>query len=161
MRGGALPPAILCASLGLALAAAERELCRLGIFAVVAAAGALAWVRLPASWTDGIFLGCWSSIVFNAGHTHLAGPPRRISTLLLCCNTGIWAGAVISVAARKADLLLALACTLTVLPASWAVRRGGSIAVKVLSSWLIAVAILAATLQFLPVTPGYLPDHMD
>jgi hypothetical protein len=35
------------------------------------------------------------------------------------------------------------------------------IVVKVVSSWLIAVAVLAATLQFLPVTPGYMPDHLD
>lgn len=92
---------------------------------------------------------------------HVVRPLSRTSTLLLCSNTGIWAGAVISVAGHKVDLLLAIPCTLTLLPASWAVRRGGSIAVKIVSSWLIAVAILAATLQFLPVTPGYLPDHMD
>jgi hypothetical protein len=36
-----------------------------------------------------------------------------------------------------------------------------AIIVKISSSWLIAVAILALTLQFLPVTPGYVPDHLD
>lgn len=161
MRGGALPPAILCAALGLALASAERRSWRLGVIAVVVVAGAAAWVPLSANWVDAIFLGCWSSIVINAMRVHLVRPPGRITTLLLCTNTGVWAGAVISVAGRKADLLLALPGTLTLLPAAWAVRRGGSIVVKVVSSWLIAVAILAATLQFLPVTPGYLPDHMD
>jgi len=29
------------------------------------------------------------------------------------------------------------------------------------SSWVIAIAALAATLQLLPVTPGYLPDHLE
>jgi hypothetical protein len=33
--------------------------------------------------------------------------------------------------------------------------------IKVVSSWVIAVAILAATLQLLPVTPGCLPDHLE
>lgn len=161
MRGGALPPAILCAALGLALASADRKLWRLCIAAAVAMAVAAAWVRLPAGWTDEIFLGCWSSTVFNAVRVHLARPSSRTSTLLLCFNTGFWTGAVISVAGRKPDLLLAIPCTLTLLPASWAIRRGASIAVKIVSSWLVAVAILAATLQALPVTPGYLPDHMD
>jgi len=29
------------------------------------------------------------------------------------------------------------------------------------SSWLIAIAVLAAALPYLPVTPGYLPDHLE
>lgn len=161
MRGGALPPAILCTALGLALASADRKFWLLGIIVVAGAAGAGAWVRLPGPWTDAIFLGCWSSTVVNALRVHVVRPWGRTSALVLCSNTGIWTGAVISAAGRKPDLLLAIPCTLTLLPAAWAIRRGGSIAVKIVSSWLIAVAILAATLQFLPVTPGYLPDHMD
>jgi urease accessory protein len=35
------------------------------------------------------------------------------------------------------------------------------IAPKVLAAWLIAVALLAALLRFVPVTPGYLPDHLE
>jgi hypothetical protein len=35
------------------------------------------------------------------------------------------------------------------------------LALRVIGSWLIAVAMLGALLQFLPVTPGYLPDHME
>lgn len=161
MRGGALPPAILCAALGLALACGETKVPRLGVITAAIAALGAAGVRLPAGWTDAVFLGCWSSTALNSVRVHLVGPWGRTATLLLCANTGIWAGAVISVAGRKTDLLWALPCMLTLLPASWAVRRGGSIAVKVVSSWLVAIAILAATLQFLPVTPGYLPDHMD
>lgn len=161
MRGGALPPATLCAALGLALTCVETRFWRLGIITCAAVALAAAWIRLPAGWANAIFLGCWSSTALNSVRVHLVGPSGRTSTLLLCANTGIWTGAVISVAGRKADLLAALPCTLTLLPAAWAVRRGWSIAVQVVSSWLLAVAILAATLQFLPVTPGYLPDHMD
>lgn len=148
-------------ALGLALAAADRRFWLSGVIGVGAVAGASTWIRLPASWTDAVFLGCWSSAVLNALRVHAARPSGRASTLLLCSNTGIWTGAVISLAGRKANLLLAIPCTLSLLPASWAVRRGGAVAVKIVSSWLIAVAILAATLQFLPVTPGYLPDHMD
>jgi hypothetical protein len=57
--------------------------------------------------------------------------------------------------------LKALPCVLIFLPASWVAGRYGSIPVKVVSSWVIAVAVLAAALQLLPVTPGYLPDHLE
>lgn len=39
--------------------------------------------------------------------------------------------------------------------------HGKAIAWQVLLSWLIAVAVLTATLAFLPVTPGYAPDHLE
>jgi len=68
---------------------------------------------------------------------------------------------VISLAGSRLDVLKALPCALIVLPASWVVRRYDSIPVKVVSSWVIAVAVLALTLQLLPVTPGYLPDHLE
>jgi hypothetical protein len=55
----------------------------------------------------------------------------------------------------------ALPWALLVVPASLTVRWRLPVAIKVVSSWLIAVAALEATLQFLPVTPGYMPDHME
>ena len=50
---------------------------------------------------------------------------------------------------------------LALLPAAWIANRRVLIALRVAASWLIAVAMLGALLQFLPVTPGYLPDHME
>jgi hypothetical protein len=44
---------------------------------------------------------------------------------------------------------------------AWIVRSSLPIVLKVISSWVIAVAALVATLELLPVTPGYLPDHLD
>lgn len=76
-------------------------------------------------------------------------------------NTGAWAGAAAAVAATRAELLVALPWVLVLVPATWAHRRGGAIATKVLACWLVAIAVLAAMLQFLPVTPGYMPDHME
>ena len=40
------------------------------------------------------------------------------------------------------------------------VLRGWSIGLKVLASWLAAVAILATMVSLTP-TPGYKPDHME
>ncbi|MGC1729906.1 MAG: hypothetical protein WA747_11045 [Steroidobacteraceae bacterium] len=86
---------------------------------------------------------------------------RDKEVLALSLNAGFWTGAVIALAPSKVDLLEALPLSLCAWPAAWAHRRGQTIVLKVLASWLSAVAVLAATLQFLPVTPGYLPDHVD
>jgi hypothetical protein len=40
-------------------------------------------------------------------------------------------------------------------------RRNSALVLKVVSSWLLAIATLLAVLQCLPVTPGYLPDHVE
>lgn len=36
-----------------------------------------------------------------------------------------------------------------------------ALALKVFASWLFAIAVLVASLSFLPVTPGYQPDHLE
>ena len=71
MRGGALPPALLAAALGLALAFAPRRtlMFTLPMFAVAAGLASL-W-RPPAAWTDAIFLGCWLSVVACSASVHL------------------------------------------------------------------------------------------
>jgi hypothetical protein len=47
------------------------------------------------------------------------------------------------------------------LPARWIGHRHLSLLLKVVSSWLLAITALLAILQCLPVTPGYLPDHVE
>ncbi len=97
----------------------------------------------------------------TAAAVHIPAGPSRLLAIALAVNAGIWSGAVIAVAGSPLDLVKAAPCVLLAAPAGWLVRRRASIAVKVASSWLIAIAALAALLPFLPVTPGYLPDHMD
>jgi uncharacterized membrane protein len=41
------------------------------------------------------------------------------------------------------------------------VNRRISIALRVVASWLIAVVVLVVALRFLPVIPGYVPDHLE
>lgn len=53
-----------------------------------------------------------------------------------------------------------VACAgLAVLPVAGWVR--GPIALRMVGSWLFAIAVLGVVLQLLPVTPGYRPDHLD
>lgn len=160
MRGGALPPALICAALGFALAYTTPAARRLGLALLVVAALAASFLTLPVAWQDGVFLGCWTSVALAALAIHL---PRGIGPRLaavLAVNAGVWAGAVIASAGSRWDLVKALPAVLLCFPAAWLVSTGRGIAVKVAASWLIAIAILAAALPLVP-TPGYKPDHMD
>jgi hypothetical protein len=118
-------------------------------------------VPLPQRWLEGVFFGCWISVIATAASTHLRGGLQPRAAIALSFNTGFWAGAVASLSGSRPDLLYALPCVLLLWPASWLTSRYSSLPVKVTSSWIIVVAALAVTLQMLPVTPGYQPDHME
>lgn len=161
MRGGALPPSLLIAALGLALAFATPRVRTWSLAGLSATLALLSLATIPPGWLEVVFLGCWTSTAATAAAVHL---PRGLGirgAIALSINAGVWSGAVVALSGSRFDLLKAASCVLIVLPASWLVARRASIAVKVASSWLIAIAILAAALPFLPVTPGYLPDHIE
>ncbi len=161
MRGGALPPALLCAALGFALAFAPRRMIAPCLTLMAAAALAASLTAVPTSWDDAIFFGCWLSVVAAASAVHLPGGVGRRLALGLSLNTGLWCGAVIALAGARRDLLVSLPLSLLCLPGHLLVARGRSMFLKVPASWLIAVALLAVSLQLAPTTPGYRPDHMD
>jgi hypothetical protein len=156
-----VPPALLFAALGLALAFAPRSIWVPSLLTLFAALGLFTFVPVPQTWLEGVFLCCWISVIATAASVHLARGLSAYAALGLSLNAGIWASAVISLSGSRLDLPEALPWVFILFPASWMVGRYASIPLKVLSSWLIAIAILAATLQLLPVTPGYLPDHME
>ena len=158
MRGGALPPALLAAALGFALAFVPRRTILWGvlIFAVVAIGVAL--VPIPTTWVDAVFLGGWASIALTAATVHWRGGPPL--PLLLAVNAGIWSGLVVAVQGSFDNILLALPAVLLGLPGAWLAAKGGGLAVKVVASWLIAVSIFAAALPMV-ATPGYVADHRE
>lgn len=161
MRGGPLPPALLCAAVGLALAFAPRRTWVPSVVTLTTTTTAIAALSLPHEWLEGVFLGCWASVVATAAMVHLSrGLPAR-RAVVLSLNAGLWSGAELALTGSRLDVAKALVCVLFLFPAGFVVGWRAPIVVKVVSSWLIAVAILAATLQLLPVTPGYLPDHLD
>ena len=161
MRGGATPPALLFAALGLALAFAPREAWIPSLLAVLLTLMALLFLPVPHEWLDGVFLGCWISVIATAATVYLGRRMNALAALVLSVNAGLWASAVIRLSGSPLDAIKALPWLLTLWPASWAMNRYGSIPSRVVSSWLVAIAALAAVLQFLPVTPGYLPDHLE
>lgn len=161
MRGGALPPSLVCAAFGVALGFAPRRGWAASLLVLTGTATMLAMAPVPREWLEAVFLGCWTSVAASAAMVYL---PRGLSSrgaLALSFNAGFWSGAEIALAGSRLDLSKALLCALMPLPVALTVGRRVPIVLKVVSSWLIAVAFLAAALQFLPVTPGYLPDHLD
>lgn len=160
MRGGFLPPAILIAALGLALAfiPLRRALVAAGLMALVALA---AWWSVPSTrLIEPVFVGCWLSVIVTAGLVHrpMKMPPALF--LVAAANVGLWAGLVTSVAGKARDLSIALPCVLLLFVGRPIVLRGWEIGVKVVASWLTAVAILATMVSLTP-TPGYRQDHME
>jgi hypothetical protein len=161
VRGGALPPALLLAALGLALAPSSKRIWAWSLAALGITLVALSQVDLPRDWVEVAFLGCWTSTALTAAAVYLPRGPGLGGSVALSVNAALWADAVVTLSGAPADLLKAFPAVLLAVPAAWLVARRASIAVKVASSWLIAIAILATTLPFLPVTPGYLPDHLE
>lgn len=160
MRGGFLPPAILCAAIGLVLAFLPFRKALLAA-ALVATAAILVFVIAPdAAWIEPIFVGCWLSVIGCA--LLLLRPAHWPVTIcfVAAVNAGLWTGATASVAGGARDLAIALPLVLILLPGHAIVARGWQISLKVLASWLTAVAILATMVSLTP-TPGYLPDHME
>ena len=161
MRGGALPPALLCAAVGLALAFVPRRAWMPSLVTLTMTTAVIAALPIPSEWLEGVFLGCWASVAATAVAVHLPRGMTPRGAAGLSFNAGLWSGADIALAGSRLDIVKAVACVLLLFPAAFVVDRRVPIIVKVVASWLVAVAILAAALPFLPVTPGYLPDHMD
>jgi hypothetical protein len=161
MRGGALPPALLFSALGMALTFTPRSAWGRALLALAGSLVATSCLPLPQRWLEGVFFGCWISVIVTAASVHIRrGVPAR-AAVALSLNAGFWGGAVTSLSGSPLDLLTALPCVLLLWPASWLAARHSSLPVEVASSWVVVIAALAATLQILPVTPGYLPDHLE
>jgi hypothetical protein len=155
----ALPPLLLLyAALALSLASAPRRdwWFNLAVLAVMASVA----IALPPPWHEGVFIGCWISVAVTAVAGLISRTDRHLAWGL-SFNAGLWSGALAAVTGARLDLLAALPGLALLPPAAWAIRHLSFPAVRVMSSWLVAVAVLAVTLACLPATPGYLPDHLE
>ena len=161
MRGGSLPPALLFAALGLALAfAPRRRIAPAVLLAAITALGA-SLLHVAPAWQDPVFLGCWIGVAAAAASVNIPGGVRPAWAFILALNSGLWAGAVIAAAGHPLDLAVSAPAMLLCIPGAWLRSTGRGVAVKVAASWLIAIGVLALCLQLAPTTPGYQPDHMD
>jgi len=118
-------------------------------------------VPMPRDYVEAIFFACWTTVIVTAASVYFVQRFGRWLPIVMSLNAGAWASAVVDISGSRLDVVKAFPCVLLALPASWIAERIGLIPIKVISSWFIAVATLAAVLQLLPVTPGYLPDHLE
>ena len=160
MRGGSLPPALLVAALGLALAYAPPRARYGGLLLLVFVAPMTALISIDPRWEEAVFLACWAGVISAAASVHIPRGLGATPALVLTLAIAVLAGAVTATAGTLLSLLIALPWVLVTIPAAWLVANGRGIAIKVVSSWLIAIALLAAALPLTP-TPGYEPDHLE
>lgn len=160
MRGGTLPAALIFAALGFALAFAPRQIRAPALLAAGIAAAALLLIPPSAAHAEAVYFACWACVIGAAASVHLPSGLPEPAAMALSLACGAAAGAVIALTGNVPDLAAAAAAALVIVPASWLVGSGRGIAVKVVTSWLIAIALLAAALPLTP-TPGYAPDHLE
>ena len=160
MNGGIVPALMLCATVGILLSFASQRVAWFGLAGMVVAALIVSLIALPAGLTDPIFIGLWLTVILSAGLTYLPIAVARRCAIPLATVAGIWVGALASLSGRKDDLVLALPLGLLSLPGRWIVARGFGLGVKIVASWMIAIATLSIFVSLTP-TPGYKPDHME
>lgn len=154
---GVLPSVLVAAAFGIALAnaRASRRGIALAVFVVIVAV--FAPIAIPDAARGAARFAGWIAIVVCCASVHLPHAFAARATIGLAAVAGFASG-VVSVGAEAIVLppIAAATCVTTI-----AVAARVPLAARVVSSWLIAVALLAATLQTLPVTPGYQPDHLE
>ena len=160
MRGGFLPPLILCATLGIALSAVKPRTALCSALIAIVVALAVFQITFQQRWIEFIFTATWLSVIVAATLLYLRAATADRLAFLVAVNSGAWIGAVAAVSGKRTDLAIAVPFLLLFLVGRSIVQRGWGISLKVFSSWLVAVAILATMLSLTP-TPGYVPDHME
>lgn len=161
MNGGIVPLLLLSVTLGLFLAFVPWNRAWPGLFAAAIAAAATA-VSIPATLVaaEVVFVGLWLSMIVTAvgAHTPVARSGRW--AIPAGINAGFWLGAYAVVSGTRHELGFCLAPALLCVPGHWFTSRDLSIAIKVVASWMIAIASLSLFVSLMP-TPGYVSDHME
>lgn len=160
MNAGILPIGLLFLAVGLTLSFATLRDALVGIAALVGAALIAASLNLTASALEPVFVGLWVSVILTVALMHL---PKGVAlgwAAVAGLNAGAWAGALAEISSMRAHMIMAFPLALIMVPGRWIVANGYSIALKVVGSWVVAVATLAIFVSLTP-TPGYKPDHMQ
>jgi hypothetical protein len=160
--GGPVAAGLLLAVVAFALAFVGHRIAIAGI--AVCATACIATIlieRVPApTW---VFAGCWASLIVTALQVYFSQGLQRwpFLALPLAANGGVWAALVVATEGAATDVLPILATLFVILPAGLCIARGWALAVRVVTSWLLAVALLVGAIPVLVVHPGYVPDHRE
>jgi hypothetical protein len=159
MKGAMIAAGLLLAVFSFALAFVPRKIA-FGA-ALVCVLTALAAAHIGGLPSGVAFTGCWVSLALAALSVYW--PRIAQGTAWLClvfaADAGLWAGLVVSTEAPWSAMLQVLAVLLLGVPAAACIDRGWTIVPRIVTSWLLAVAILVGAIPHLVVHPGYEPDH--
>jgi len=147
-------------TIALMLSFTKGNVAWIAIIGMVAAAVVFAWVTPPTSLTAVNLNGVWVAIILAAALTYFPPAAAQRGAIPLAVVAGAGVGTLASMSGRASDLLIALPIGLLFVPGRWIVERGYGLGVKVVASWMIAIALLSTFVSLIPTT-GYQPDHLE
>lgn len=159
MNGGLVPFILIGFSVGLMLAFASNRVAGLAL-AALAGAASLTFLATRNMPQDLVFAGLWGSMIAVAGTTFLRIGRWPIVFITLSIIAGFWLGACAAVTSEFPDLIWGTVAAFICFPARWLADHRFDIVIKVVASWMIAIASLSMFVSLMP-TPGYKPDHME
>lgn len=161
MRDPHLALALLGVATGFTVGFSWKGGVLLGAIALAVIVGA----ALPPTDTgrdEQLLLLVWGLIIIAAGSLWL---PDRLRPNALTLVTAIVSGGVAGLLGRVAGAgtlgWFAVALTFSTVVSILLARKRWRLPIRVAAGWLVAIGALNATLTILPVTPGFLPDHLE
>ena len=154
-----VPAAMVFAALGLMLAFVPRKTAAASILVAIVLAFLASRLQLDETANDAAIMLCCVAISVLAFRTYWPSPVQRLNGLAISAVAGIVSGTAIAASAPPSSIWQPMLASLVVVPAMAAVERGYAIVPRVVASWLVAVAILAALLPYVVAHPGYVPEH--
>ena len=159
MNGGLVPFLLLSATIGLMLAFVPRRSALLAL-AAFGVAALLGWAIPLGLSSQIVFTALWLSAIVAAILVFVPVARWSPAALPLCFNAGFWLGACAALTGNFGGLALGFLPALVAVPANWLTQPKFDIVLKVVASWMIAIASLSLFVSLIP-TPGYKPDHME
>lgn len=157
VNGGIVPLLLLGFTIALMLMRAARRTL-LPALAGFAVAAVTTYLFKPALAPTLIFAGLWTAMILAAATLFLA--PRCFAMYAVPLFAGFWLGSWAQLNSDFGGVTLALVVAASCVPAQWLGAGKFEIILKVVASWMIAIATLSMFVSLLP-TPGYEPDHMQ
>jgi hypothetical protein len=154
-----VPAAMVFAALGLMLAFVPRKTAAIGLALAIVLASVASLSRVGVAANDVAIMACWCAVLVLAGLTYWPDPAAQLTNIAIAAIAGIVSGIAIVASATASSFLQPVLASLLIIPATVAVERGYVVAPRVVASWLVAVAVLAALLPYVVAHPGYVADH--
>ncbi len=160
MTSGPLPMFLLCVALGLTLSLAPRRAGWIGVAGLALSAILTTTFSYSTDWAEEVFVGLTLSVIATAALCYFRRGPTDRWLLAAGINAGAWTGAFATLSDQRAALLLAVPLGVLIMLGGRLISSSYPIVIKVVASWIIAIAALSLFVSLLP-TPGYQPDHME